>query len=259
LNGSIVSLTSARAVSTKWDTTKTKGETNSMKRNLFLATIALGMSGALFVATTIRAADENQPPPPPPSFDKGAPGKDTSAISGQSQKFMKASQFTMASIKNSSGETLGQINDLIVDPAMGRIEFAVIAPTGATAPGKLTAVPWPLIRPGTGPGVNLTANIDKEKLSSAQTFDRTQWPDMSQENWAQQVYSHYGLQWQDRTSAGGRVGIGGSEVGTGVSPDRSKNPDNGTAPDGKGTLNPNPPGTLPPDNTVPGKKDSDLK
>ena len=233
-----------------------------MKRNLFLAAIALGMSGA-FVASTVRADDETKPAPPP-TFDRGTPGKSTSAIGGQSQKFMKASQLTTASIKSSTGETLGQINDLVVDPTTGRIEFAVISPTDAAQPGKLTAVPWTLIRcSGGAPGMaNLTANIDKEKLKTAQTFDRFQWPDMSQENWAQQVYSHYGLQWQDRTSAGGRVGIGGSEVGTGISSDRSKDADNGTAPDGKGTLRPDNqtrPGTLPDNPPVPRKKDSDLK
>jgi len=177
---------------------------------------------------------------------------------------MRTSQLTTASIKNTSGEAIGQINDLVVDPTTGRIEFAVISPAGAAQPGKLTAVPWQLVRPS-GEGSTLTANIDKEKLSSAQTFDRFQWPDMSQESWAQQVYSHYGLQWHDRTSAGGRVPLGGSEIGTGVSTNRSglkgTDIDNSTSPDGKGTLRNEsrpPNGTLP-DSTAPEKKGSDLK
>jgi sporulation protein YlmC with PRC-barrel domain len=240
-----------------------------MKRKLFLTTLALGISGALFVANTTQADDQPKPPTGTSTsdkstldtsgFDKGAPGKGVSSISGQSQKFLRASQLNTASIKSSSGETLGQINDLVVDPATGRIEFAVISPTGGAQPGKLTAVPWTLLRPS-GEASTLTANIEKDKLSTAQTFDRYQWPDMSQETWAQQVYSHYGLQWQDRTSAGGRVPLGGSELGTGVSPSKGTDIDNSTAPDGKGTLkDESRPTDSTQDNTVPDKKDSDLK
>jgi sporulation protein YlmC with PRC-barrel domain len=242
-----------------------------MKRKLFLATLGLGLSSALFVANATQ--DQTQSPTrsstsdksslDSSSLDKGAPGKGTSSISGQSQKFMKGSQLTTASIKSSSGETLGQINDLIVDPATGRIEFAVISPSSGAQPGKLTAIPWTLIRPS-GEASTLTANIDKTKLSTAQTFDRYQWPDMSQESWAQQVYSHYGLQWQDRSSTGGRVPLGGSEAGTGVSPSKGTDIDNSTAPDGKGTLknesNPTPSqDNSTQGNTIPGKKDSGLK
>ncbi len=151
---------------------------------------------------------------------------------------MRLSQLTGSSLKNTSGEALGQINDFVVDPSTGRIEFVVLSLRGGAQIGKLTAVPWTLIRPS-GEGQNLTANIDKDKLSSAQTFERSQWPDMSQETWGQQIYSHYGLQWQDRSSAGGRVHLGGSETGAGVNSTRSSqgtDADNSTAPDGKGTL-----------------------
>jgi hypothetical protein len=151
------------------------------------------------------------------------------------------SQLTGSSLKNTSGESLGQINDFVVDPTTGRIEFAVLSLSGGANSGKLTAIPLTLIRPS-GEGQNLTANIDKDKLASAQTFDRSQWPDMSQENWGQTVYSHYGLQWQDRSSAGGRVPLGGSEAGTGINatrPGSSTDADNSTAPDGKGTLRQN--------------------
>jgi sporulation protein YlmC with PRC-barrel domain len=237
-----------------------------MKRKLFLTTLALGISGALFVANTAGADDQTKKSPPGSTFDKptsdtssldqGAPGKGTSSITGQSQKFMRTSQLNTASLKNTSGETLGQINDLVVDPATGRIEFAVISPSAAAQPGKLTAVPWTLIRPS-GQASTLTANIEKDKLTTAQMFDRYQWPDMTQETWAQQVYSHYGLQWQDRTSAGGRVPLGDSEIGTGVSPTKGTDIDNSTAPDAKGTLkNESRPAQ---DNAVPDKKDSDLK
>jgi len=223
-----------------------------MKRKLFLTTISLGVTSALLMAATAQAADDTKSSTSTSttsSSDQGATGKGSASISGQSQKFMKLSQLTGSSLKNTSGESLGQINDFVVDPSTGRIEFAAVSLTpegtigkieNALQRGKLTAIPWTLIRPS-GEGNNLTANIDKDKLASAQTFERSNWPDMSQESWGQQIYSHYGLQWQDRSSAGGRVSVGGTETGTGVSSTRSSglqqgSTDNSAAPDGKGTF-----------------------
>ena len=222
-----------------------------MKRKLFLTTLSLGITGALFVAATVQAADTQSSTPSSTTSpsSQGATGKGSSSTSGQSQKFMRLSQLTGSSLKNTSGETLGQINDFVADPSTGRIEFAILSltPGGAIGKientlqrGKLTAIPWTLIRPS-GEGQNLTANIDKDKLASAQTFERSSWPDMSQESWGQQIYSHYGLQWQDRSTAGGRVPLGGSDVGTGVNSTRpgiqgQGSTDNSTAPDAKGTF-----------------------
>src|SRR6266850_5687906 len=144
-----------------------------MKRNLFLTTLRLGITSALFVAATAVAADDDTKPStstPPSISGQGATGKGGSSISGQSQKFVRASQLSRQSVKSTSGETLGQINDLVDDPATGRIEFAVLSLTGGEQRGKLTAVPWTLIRLS-GQGQDLTANIDKEKLATAQTFE----------------------------------------------------------------------------------------
>lgn len=241
-----------------------------MKRKLFLTTLTLGVTGAVLVAATAQAADDTKSSTSTAtatsSSDQGATGKASASISGQSQKSTRLSQLTGSSLKNTSGESLGQINDFVVDPSTGRIEFAVVSLTpegtigkieNALQRGKLTAIPWTLIRPS-GEGQNLTANIDKDKLASAQTFDRSSWPDMSQESWGQQIYSHYGLQWQDRSSAGGRVHIGGSDTGTGVSSTRSGlqqgTTDNSTSPDGKGTFKN---GTQSDSTTSPQTKDKD--
>jgi hypothetical protein len=113
-----------------------------------------------------------------------------------------------ATVKDQQGNTLGQVNDFIVSPASGRIQFAVISLSDQT--GKLTAVPWPLLKPGTDPST-FTLNVDKQKLASAQTFDTTSWPDFSQPSTAQQIYSFYGIQGR---GMGGRMPMGGSEGGS---------------------------------------------
>jgi sporulation protein YlmC with PRC-barrel domain len=224
-----------------------------MKRKLFLTALSLGITGALFVAATTRADDDTKSSKSGSSAtsksdsgskvdqssksDQGGAGSASSTTTGQSQKIARVSQLTSAQVKSSSGETLGQINDLLVNPANGRIEFAVISLTSGQQNGKLTAIPWQLLRTsGEGQSINVVANVDQSKLATAETFDQTQWPDMSQPTWAQSIYSHYGVQRGGRSGIGGRVPIGGSESGTGASPQPGT--DSGTAPDGKGTFNP---------------------
>jgi hypothetical protein len=54
--------------------------------------------------------------------------------------------------------------------------------------------------------VTLTANIERQKLQQAPSFDRSRWPDMSQAQWSQQVYAHYGIEPE--------TGTGGTGTGT---------------------------------------------
>ena len=144
-----------------------------------------------------------------------------------------------ATVKNSQGETLGQINDFVVSPTSGRIQFAILSLSDPSLSGKLTAVPWALVRPGSDAST-LTLNVDKQKLASAQTFDASSWPDFSEPTWSHKIYSYYGVSPQGRMGVGGRIPTGGTETG-GSSSDSDRNPpQNGTQPDGRGTFNSGP-------------------
>jgi hypothetical protein len=142
-----------------------------------------------------------------------------------------------------------------VNPNSGRIEFAVISLTGGADSGKLTALPWPLIKTsGQGATTDLTANVDKNQISTAQTFDQTQWPDMSQPNWSQSIYSHYGIQRQ-RGAMGGRSPFGGSDTGTGTaSPQSPSSP--GTEPGSSTSLSTSPGSSTPSGGTGTGSSGS---
>ncbi|MDB6111056.1 MAG: photosystem reaction center subunit [Pedosphaera sp.] len=199
-----------------------------MKRTLLLRTIALCMTGTLLTGSLIArqssgSSGSSSDPSSSGSSSSGSsasPYGSSSSSSGlsptgssmSSQKPERLSQIMGATVKGQTGETLGQINDFVVNPASGRIQFAVISLSDQS--GKLTAVPWPLLRPGSDPST-FTLNVDKQKLSSAQTFDASSWPDFSQPGWSQKVYSYYGIQLPGRM--GGGVPTGGSESGGGSS------------------------------------------
>ncbi len=207
-----------------------------MKRKLLLRTLACCMTSCLLAGTSMARQAST-----PGSADTGSTGRGAGASQLQSgsssssstlsptgsqtgtmgsQKPERLSQLMGASVKGQNGETLGQINDFIVQPTYGRIQFAVISLSDQS--GKLTAVPWQLVQPGTDP-TSLTLNVDKQKLSSAQTFDASSWPDFSQPGWSHTIYSYYGIQ---PGRMGGHVPMGGSESGgtSGQQPGTSQQP-----------------------------------
>lgn len=136
-----------------------------------------------------------------------ATGRDTAHGSKQ----VRASKIIGADVKTSSGESLGKIEDLVLNPASGRAEFAVI-----NWENKLVPVPFRALRsdhsasvtttPGQTPGItasagmdrlSFTAQIEKDKLQSAPTIsDRTRWSELQQSGFSQRIYTHYGIQAQ---------------------------------------------------------------
>ena len=156
----------------------------------------------------------------------------------------RVSQALNAQVKTQDGQQLGQIEDLIVNPQTGKIDFAVVSKGE-----KLYPIPMQLLQPeggsqgssststsGTTSGTSTTdrstdttsgttsttsptysrsgaqgqkitfvAQVDRSKLEQAPSFSRTQWPEMSQ-SWSQQIYSHFGVS----PEAAGGTGSSGS-------------------------------------------------
>ena len=198
---------------------------------------------ALFtICSLVAAAALAQEPSTPSSQQRqrqssqsqqGQYGTQSSSRYGMSsQQSLRVSQQVIgAQVKSQDGQQLGQVEDLIVNPQSGRLEFAVISKGE-----KLHPIPFQLLSPegqgsssastsgstsgtsstspstststdtstSTSPSsrlgqtssqgkVTFTAKIESSKLEQAPSFSKTQWPQMSQ-SWSQQIYSHYGVQ-----------------------------------------------------------------
>jgi sporulation protein YlmC with PRC-barrel domain len=88
----------------------------------------------------------------------------------------KASTFIGSSVVNTQGESLGKIDDLVIDPATGRITYAVLSHGSILGfGGKLFAVSWEALtlQPD---GKAFVLNVSKEVLESAPGFDKSNWP-----------------------------------------------------------------------------------
>jgi sporulation protein YlmC with PRC-barrel domain len=117
-------------------------------------------------------------------------------------KISKASDIVGEKVTNPQDEQLGTIKDLAVDLQSGRVLYAVLSSGGFLGLGtKLHAVP-PSAFTVSGEK-NLVLNVDKERLKSAPTFDRDNWPNMSDPTWANNIYSYYGQEpyWESAAGA----------------------------------------------------------
>ena len=198
-----------------------------MKSKLF--TTLLCVSSALIAGTALAQRDSTiQPGGIQPSTPTGRDfGR--SMMHGQD---LRASKIQGAQVKSATGENLGTIEDVIINPRSGRAEFAVLSvtgPTGTTPTGageKLTPIPWRLLSFNSAGAAgaeqySFTANVDQTKLSSAPNFDKNQWPDMSSQDWTQKYYSYYGI------TPGPLGGTGSGIQKGGLGADQDKDKDSG--------------------------------
>jgi sporulation protein YlmC with PRC-barrel domain len=62
---------------------------------------------------------------------------------GHSRKMLPVGTLTTLKVENNMGESLGKIEDLMIDVASGQIAYAVLSSGGALGRGeKLFAIPW---------------------------------------------------------------------------------------------------------------------
>jgi sporulation protein YlmC with PRC-barrel domain len=96
------------------------------------------------------------------------------------QQDRRGSKLIGTAVRDSQGETLGEVKDIIVDPQTGTITHAVIAQSGADS-AQLLAVPWKTLQPMMREG---WVTIDQARLKQAPAFESGQWPNLSNNDWS---------------------------------------------------------------------------
>jgi sporulation protein YlmC with PRC-barrel domain len=96
-------------------------------------------------------------------------------------------------VRNLQGEDIGEIEELMININDGCIAYAVLSFGGLLGIGdKLFAVPWKALRMRPEEHA-FVMDIRKEKLEQAPGFDKDNWPNMSDIDWANRVNSFYGI------------------------------------------------------------------
>ncbi len=103
----------------------------------------------------------------------------------------KASKIIGTSVNNRQDEKLGDVNNILVDLASGRIVAIVISSGGFLGLGdELSAIPPTALR-FTPDQDKLQLDVSKEKLARGPHFQANQWPDFNQPSYAGGVYRAY--------------------------------------------------------------------
>jgi sporulation protein YlmC with PRC-barrel domain len=95
-------------------------------------------------------------------------------------------------VVDTRGESLGKIEDFMIELQSGKVGYAVMSFGGVLGIGdKLFAVPWSALRVDTNEK-RFVLDSSREKLERAPGFDKKHWPDFADPGWASTVERYYG-------------------------------------------------------------------
>jgi sporulation protein YlmC with PRC-barrel domain len=120
-----------------------------------------------------------------------APGA-TGHTGTKTRRVVSAGSMTGDSVRNLSGDDLGNVQEIMLDVNEGSIAYAVISFGGFLGMGdKLFAVPWKALTL-VQEEEHFLLDVDKQVLEDAPGFDKDDWPDFSDPSWGQGIHDHYG-------------------------------------------------------------------
>jgi len=94
---------------------------------------------------------------------------------------------------NMKGDSIGKIEDLVVDIDTGRILYAVLESGGFLGIGNnLLPVPWDALAALPSEGL-FFLNQSKELMEKAPAFDKNNLPNMGDRHWGEGIFKHYGI------------------------------------------------------------------
>ena len=108
------------------------------------------------------------------------------------RRVLAASTLEGDSVRNSAGEDLGKVDEIMIDIPSGQVAYAVLSFGGILGMGnKLFAVPWNALTVDEDEKCFIL-NVDRRTLETAPGFDKDNWPDMADTGWGSQIFEHYG-------------------------------------------------------------------
>lgn len=105
----------------------------------------------------------------------------------------RSSKLVGMHVRNTEGERVGTIDDLVINMDNGQIAYAALGFGGILGLGeKLFAVPFHQMTFEHGTNdTYFVLNVTREKLKAAPGFDKNHWPDLADPNWSQDIDKYY--------------------------------------------------------------------
>lgn len=106
----------------------------------------------------------------------------------------RCSKLIGTQVKDQRGESLGKIDDVVVDYNSGKVSYVAMKVDGS---GKHLAIPLAALHPGADG--TLTLNADKEKIAQARGFEGNNWPALNAPVWGAQPSAQVNVPDADQT------------------------------------------------------------
>jgi sporulation protein YlmC with PRC-barrel domain len=104
---------------------------------------------------------------------------------------MSADRLAGDEVRNAAGELLGELTDIMIDVASGRVAYGVVSVPGVLGVGdKLFAIPWKSLRRDRENNC-FRLDVAKARFDGAPRFDKESWPSMIDERWARRIHAYY--------------------------------------------------------------------
>jgi sporulation protein YlmC with PRC-barrel domain len=116
---------------------------------------------------------------------------------------LRASDLKGENVETPSGEKLGDVKEVVIDPSNGRVNYVALSVGGFLGVGdRLVAVPWTALKVmRDDDDTKVTLATTKEKLEKAPEFHagEARWAEMSDPVWIGRVYTYYAVRpyWND--------------------------------------------------------------
>ena len=127
--------------------------------------------------------------------------------SSTTTSYVQTSKIVGMKVKDSSGQEVGVVKDVVLDRNTGCMAYTVLSTGGAgtrvTGAGKTVAVPWTVYTTTPDPSV-MTVRIERDRVYNAPAFDYARIDEYSNSGYINNIYSYYGV------TPGVGVGVGAS-------------------------------------------------
>jgi len=195
-----------------------------MEKDMFSKKLVLGLAASTLSFGYVSAQEVS--PPVKTANASQAISKLDARTTGVS---VRASKLMGMKIQNSRKESVGQIKDLVIDPATTRVQYVAVTYGGFLGLGdKLFAVPMAAIKVQTDPDnvdrVVLVLDVTKEQMNGDQGFDEQHWPNFSDSKFTGDLFRRYGVEdrWHHESNRDGKVDVNVGRDGVDVKVDGKK-------------------------------------
>lgn len=119
---------------------------------------------------------------------------------------VRVSQLMGYGVVNGQGESVGEIQDIVIDAKSGKVKYAAVTYGGFLGMGnKMFAVPFEAFRVQIDPAemdnqeitasaYQLVLDVTQKQLEGQEGFDEGTWPNMADKQWAMDLDKRYGVE-----------------------------------------------------------------